>query len=73
MKDKDIFMTTMFRVVKTTAFPVVVYEYETRTLRKSGKIQVDYFDMDLEVIIIMDWKENQLMDTKSNKHSFFPL
>lgn len=37
MKDKDIFMTTMFRVVKTTVFPVVMYEYETRKFRKSEK------------------------------------
>ena len=45
LKGKDITLPTNVRLVKAMVFPVVVYEYESWTIKKAERRRIDAFEM----------------------------
>ena len=44
-KSRDITLLTTVRLVKATVFPVVMYGYESRTVRKAERQRIDAFEL----------------------------
>ena len=45
LKTRDITLPTKFLVVKTMVFPVVVYGYESWTIKKAERRRIDAFEL----------------------------
>ena len=45
-KSRDITLPTKVRLVKTTVFPVVMYEYESWTVKKAEHRRIDAFEVE---------------------------
>ena len=44
-KNRDITLPTKFRLVKAMVFPVVVYGYESQTIKKAERPRIDAFEL----------------------------
>ena len=42
-KSRDITLSTKIHLVKAMVFPVVMYEYESWTIKKVGRLRIDAF------------------------------
>ena len=45
LKNRDITLPTKVRLVKAMAFPVVMYEYESWTIKKAELQRIDAFEL----------------------------
>ena len=45
LKSRDITLPTKFHIVKAMAFPVVMYRYETWTIKKAEHQRIDAFEL----------------------------
>ena len=45
LKNKDITLPTKVRLVKAMVFPVVLYGYESRTIKKAEHRRIDAFEL----------------------------
>src|SRR5574337_1114634 len=45
LKSRDITLPTKFRLVKAMVFPVVMYAYESRTIKKAESRRIDAFEL----------------------------
>jgi len=44
LKSRDITLPTKVRLVKAMVFPVVIYGYESQTIKKSERRRIDAFE-----------------------------
>ena len=45
LKSRDIILPTKVHLVKATVFPVVMYGFESRTIKKAGHQRIDAFEL----------------------------
>ena len=45
LKSRDIILPTKVRLVKATVFPVVMYGYESWTMKKTEHLRIDAFEL----------------------------
>ena len=45
LKSRDITLITMFCLIKAMVFPVVIYDYESRTIKKTEYERIDAFEL----------------------------
>ena len=50
-KSRDITLPTNVRLVKTMVFPVIMYGYESWTIKKVGPRRIDAF----ESVVVLSW------------------
>ena len=45
LKNRDITLPTKFHLIKTTVFPVIMYEFESKTIKKGECQRIDAFEL----------------------------
>ena len=45
LKSRDLTLPTEFHIVKAMVFPVVMYRYESRTIKKTERQRIDAFEL----------------------------
>ena len=45
LKSRDITLPTKVHLVKAMVFPVIMYEYESRTVKKAERQRIDAFEL----------------------------
>ena len=74
LKSRDITLPTKVRLVKTMAFPVVMYGCESWTIKKAECQRIDAFELwcfGKTLESPLDCKEIQLVDPKGNQPGIF--
>ena len=73
LKSIDITLPTKVRLVKALVFPVVMYEYESWTVKKAERQRIDAFELWLEKTLEspLDCKEIQLVHPKGDQFWVF--
>ena len=68
-KSRDITLPTKVRTVKALIFPVVMYGYESWTIKKAEHQRIDSFEMVLEKTLEspLDCKEIKSVNPKGNQ------
>ena len=68
LKSRDITLPTKVHLVKAMVFPVVMYRYESWTVKKAECRRIDAFAVVLEKILVslLDHKEIQPVHPKGN-------
>ena len=68
LKSRDIILPTKIHLVKAIIFPVVMYRYESWTIKKPEGQRVDAFKLVLEKTLesSLDWKEIKPVNPKRN-------
>ena len=70
LKSRDITLPTKVRLVKAMVFPVVMYGYESQTIKKAERQRIDVFELwcwRKTVESPLDCKEIQLVHPKGNQ------
>ena len=68
LKSKDITLPTKVHIVKTTVFPVVMYECESWTIKKAECLRIDAFELWCwRVESPLDCKEIKPVNPKGNQ------
>ena len=44
-KSRDITLPTKVHIVKAKVFPMVIYEYKSRTIKKAEHLRIDCFEL----------------------------
>ena len=68
-KSRDITWLTKVHIVKVMVFPVVMYRYESWTIKKDEHQRIDTFELMLEKTLEspLDCKEIKLLNPKGNQ------
>ena len=69
LKSKDITFPTKVRLVKSMAFPVVIFGYDSWTIKKAEHQRIDAFELVLEKTLEnpLDCKEIKPANPKGNQ------
>ena len=69
LKSRDITLPTKIRLVKAMVFPVVMYGYESRTIKKVERQIIDAFELMLDKTLesSLDGKDNKPVNPKGNQ------
>ena len=73
LKSRDITLPTKARLVKAMVFPVVMYGYESWTVKKAERRRIDAFELVLEKTLEspLDCKEIQPVHSEGDQHWVF--
>ena len=73
LKSRDITLSTQVRLVKAMGFPVVMYGYESWTIKKAECWRIDAFDVVLQKTLVspLNCKEIQPVHPKGNQSWIF--
>ena len=69
LKSRDITLPTKGRLVKAVVFPVVMYGYESCTIKKAERRRIDAFELWCwrRLLSLLDCKEIQQVNPKGNQ------
>ena len=69
LKSRDITLPTKVRLVKAMVFPVVMYGYESWTIKKAEHQRIDAFELWCwsRLLNLLDCKEIQPVNPKGNQ------